>query len=84
MPSEGDIDFVGLGIPEPTVEKHVTDDQVLEALARQRMEKHLWKQMGNELFCANGHPQHGFHVKTNQLFTGQDANGDPIFTTIEV
>jgi hypothetical protein len=83
MPSEG-INYSELGIPAPTVEKHVTDDVILEALARQKMDKHIWRQIGNEVFCASGHPQHGFNIPTNKLLTGQDKDGAPLFTDVVV
>lgn len=46
--------------------------------------KHNWKQRGTNVHCDSCRYPHGFSVPADQLLTGVDENGYPVFKSLSI
>jgi hypothetical protein len=75
-----------LGIAPPSVEKHGTEADRDEAMARERSSRRChWVQRGKYIECSeHDWGAHGLPIRTDQILQGTDEKGHPILTEVVV
>lgn len=71
-----------LGLTPPESIKHLTEDELREALKVKA--NHIWKQSGTTLFCDCELGRHTTNIPTDYMLQGTDPDGKPVLKKLVI
>ena len=74
--------FRELGLKPPEHLKHLTEDELREALKIHA--DHHWSQVGDQLICTCQLGRHASKIPTSHILVGTDPAGNPLLEKIQV
>lgn len=74
--------FEELGLKPPEHLKHLTEDELREAIKIQTT--HNWKQIGDRLTCECLLGRHSSKLPTTHILKGTNSSGNPILEKVQV